>query len=348
MRKLLALLALMAMLIPAAHAAELSLPYAASTVLSVADLTAAQRDLAHFLYTPVFNGEAKITLPKGARYDDVSAAMEALMQDYPELFHLGRDYTIGYYSNRPEIATWVEPQYRLSPQDAADARAVLYAQAYLLADAAPDAVALHDRLCSLVTYGGDTELRHTAVGALLQGQATCEGYAQALTLLYRMAGIPCGVVVGEATDSAGVTERHSWNIANLNGPTLIDATWNDQNHLGLNTHWYFGLSAGQMGVDHTPDADQRIPPCSDQANWHRVNGQIITTQAEADAALRRLVDGESLNLRITDAALYAALAQDTYGYLGGYNERHPEHAFYGAYSVTASDAQMCVILQRVE
>ena len=96
MRKLLALLALMSMLIPAAHAAELSLPYAASTVLSVADLTAAQRDLAHFLYTPVFNGEAKITLPKGARYDDVSAAMEALMQDYPELFHLGRDYTLGY------------------------------------------------------------------------------------------------------------------------------------------------------------------------------------------------------------------------------------------------------------
>ena len=45
---------------------------------------------------------------------------------------------------------------------------------------------------------------------------------------------------------------------------------------------------------------------------------------------------------------WAKAAQDTYNYLGGYNDRHPEHAFYGAYSVTASDAQMCVILQRTE
>jgi len=348
MRRILALLTLLVCLVPTARAAELPLPYGADTVLSVVALTPAQRELAEFLYTPIFNGEEKITLPKGTQYDDVSAAMGCLMQDYPELFHLGRDYTVGYYQHQPEIATWVQPQYRMTSMDAADARAVLYAQVYLLADASPDALALHDRLCSLVTYGGDTELRHTAVGALLEGTATCEGYAQALTLLYRMAGIPCGIVVGEAIDSSGAVERHSWNIANLDGPTLIDVTWDDQNHLGLNTRWYFGLSTQQMSADHYPDAGQHIPQCGEQANWHRMNGQIISTQAEADAAIHHLVQGEALNLRITDAALYAALAHDTYNYLGGYNERHPDAAFYGAYSVTASDAQMCVIIQRAE
>lgn len=348
MRRILAMLIVLVLLVPQVCAAELQLPYQMRTVITVAGLTPKQRTLAEFLYMPIFNGEESITLPENTLYTDLSAAMSGLMQDYPELFHLGRNYSVGYYQHQPEIAAWVEPQYRMTQEEAADIRAELYAQAYLLAHASPDAADLHDRLCSMVTYGGDTEMRHTAVGALLQGMATCEGYAQALTLLYRMAGIPCGIVVGDAVNSDGHVERHSWNIANLGGATLIDATWNDQEHLGLNTHWYFGLSAQQMAADHFPDAGQVIPRCGDQANWHRATGQTITSQAEADAAIRRLVDGEALNLRITDAALYAALAQDTYNYLGGYNERNPEHAFYGAYSIINSDAQMCVILQRAE
>lgn len=346
MRKLLILLTLLTLLLPSAQA--LTLPYPQDTVLSVAELTGSQRALVEYLYTPVFNGREKIDLPKGTRYDDVAPAMAALMQDYPELFHLGRDYAVGYYTHAPEQATYVEPQYRMTIEEAASVRATLYAQAWLLADAYPTAEALHDALCSMVTYGGETEMRHTAVGALLEGRATCEGYAQAMTLLCRMAGIPCGVVVGEATDSAGVTERHSWNIADVGGYALIDATWNDQGSLGLNTHWYFGLSTGQMGVDHFPDAGQRIPFCGGEANWHALRGFAVSTQAEADAALRRLVSGETVNLRVTSADLYRALAKNTYDYITGYNERHPDAAFYGAYSVVSSDAQQCVILQRAE
>lgn len=346
MRRFLILLTLLTLIVPAAQA--LTLPYPEATVLSVADLTESQRALADYLYTPIFNSREKIDLPKGTRYDDVAPAMAALMQDYPELFHLGRDYAVGYYTHAPEQATYVEPQYRMSSEEAASARAVLYAQAYLLADAYPSAEALHNVLCTMVTYGGETEMRHTAVGALLEGQATCEGYAQAMTLLFRMAGIPCGIVVGEATDSAGVTERHSWNIADVGGYTLIDATWNDQGNLGLNTRWYLGLSTWQMAVDHFPDAGQSIPFCGEQANWHALRGYVISTQAEADAALRRLVSGETVNLRVVNADLYHALAENTYDYITGYNERNLDAAFYGAYSVVCSDAQMCVILQRAE
>lgn len=342
MRRLLLLLILC--LLPLS-ARAVTLPYAPDTVLSVLELTDSQHALAESLYTPVFNMAERIELPKGTAYDDVSAAMACLMQDYPELFHLGKDYTIGYYRDTPQFAAWVEPTYRMSAGEAADARAVLYAQAYLIADASAGAEALHDTLCSLVAYGGDTDMRHTAVGALFQGQATCEGYAQALTLLYRMKGIPCGVVTGTATDASGVSERHSWCIADIGGYTLIDPTWNDQDGLGLNTHWYYGLSTGQMAADHTPDAGQAIPDCGSQANWHAARGYVISTQAEADEAIRRLVQGETVNLRITDAALYHALAEDTFSWLDGYNRRCPEDAFYGAYSVTKCDTQGCVILQ---
>ena len=344
MRKALVLLLLM--LLPL-RADALALPYGEDTVLSVLEMTPPQRTLANFLYTPVFNMETRIDLPKGTAYDDVSAAMGCLMQDYPELFHLEKDYVIGYYRDAPETAVWLEPAYRMSAEEAAQARAILYAQAYLIADASPDALALHDQLCTLVRYGGDTELRHTAVGALLEGTATCEGYAQALTLLYRMKGIPCGVITGTATDASGVSERHSWCIADVDGFTLIDPTWNDQDALGLNTHWYYGLSTGQMTADHTPDAGQDVPLCDAHANWHDRHGGYVSNLKSADAAIRRLVAGETINLR-ADGIMYAALTDDLSTWLAHYNERNPDAAFYGGYTLVKCDAQQCIILRRAE
>lgn len=345
MKKLLSLLAAMLLLVSSALAAEL--PYPAETVISVCGLTEAQSALREALYYPIFCSQERINLPDKTTARDVSAAMTSLMQDYPELFHLGKTYTFGYYRDEPEYITWVEPAYRMSAEEAASARAVLYAQAYLLADAYPDPEALHDQLCAMVTYGGDTDMRHTAVGALLEGQATCEGYAQALTLLYRMAGIPCGIISGTAVDASGVAAAHSWNIADIDGLCLIDATWNDQDRLGLNTHWYYGLSTGEMAADHTPDEDQTVPLCSGDANWHDRHGYIVSSADQTDEFIRRLVAGETINLRMDDMT-YTALTDDFSTWLEHYNERNPDVPFYGAYSMTCSDAQRCVIIQRVE
>ncbi len=346
MRRMTIFLALLILLTPAAQA--LTLPYPADTVLSVLELTDAQRTLVEYLYTPVFNQEESIKLPRGTRYDDVSPAMNALMQDYPELFHLSREYTIFYYRDTPEFAVSVQPQYRVSAEEAASLRVLLYTKAYLLADANPSAQALHDAMCDLVVYRDNENPSQSAVGVLLEGKANCEGYANALTLLYRMAGIPCGMVIGDGVDSDGIAGRHAWNIARLEDFTLIDATWNDQDRLGMNTHWYFGLSTRQMGADHFPEAGQSVPPCGEQDNWHLRQGAIISNQAQADAAIRRLVDGETLNLRITDEELYLHLVYDTNDFLDGYNERNPDAAFYGAYSVSCSDAQKCVVIRQIE
>lgn len=326
-------------------ASAMTLPYAAGTVISVQGLTPDQSALAAYLYTPIFNMEETIPLPPGARYDDAEAAMTSLTRDYPELFHLGRNYTLSYYAISPEYATAVIPQYRMTADEAADTRIKLYVAAYMAVSEYPDTLALHDHVCDTVTYGGDTEMAHTAAGALLEGRATCEGYAQAITLLYRMAGIPCGVVTGEATDSAGDTARHAWNIADMDGFTLIDATWNDQEHLGLNTHWYYGLSTGQMAADHTTDAALSLPACVRTA-WP---GEcIISTENELFSALRSFSQAGYLNLRFTSHPLYARAAHSTAALLDAFNLRFPADAFYGAYAITVSDAQMCVILQRME
>ena len=345
MRKLLFFLLLLGFTLPAS---AMTLPYPEETVLSVQALTAEQAALVETLYTPIFNMEENIPLPQGTRYADAEAAMTALTRDYPELFHLGRNYSLSYYTHAPEYATAVIPQYRMTAEEAADKRAQLYVAAYLAVSENPDPLTLHDHVCAVVSYGGNTEMAHTAVGALLEGQATCEGYAQAMTLLYRMAGIPCGIVTGTATDSRGYTDRHAWNIADIDGCCLIDATWNDQEHLGLNTHWYYGLSTGEMAADHTPDPELYVPLCAAQANWHDRHGYIVHDADQADRFIRRLTAGETINLRMPERTMYAALTDNFPTWLEYYNQRNPDAPFYGAYSMTCSDSQQCVIIQRVE
>ncbi len=325
-------------------------PYDPDTVLSVLTLTGEQRALAEFLYSPILRGEHRIDLPAGTRYDDVAPAMRSLMQDRPELFHLGRSYSVGYEQHTPDVARYVTPEYRMDVAQAQLLRQELYAIARDLAAMYPGEEALHDALLARVTYAEAGDLSHTAVGALLEGQAVCEGYAQALSLLYRMAGVPCGVVTGTAADSTGAVQAHSWNIADLNGLTLIDATWNDQDHLSLNTRWYYGLSAAQMAADHAPDAGQSVPPCGDEANWHRARGLIAYSREDVFAAIRRLIlTGEPLNLRIPSAGLYTALTGDLYGFLGDYNDAvPPEEGFYGGYAFITNDRQGCLLLWRTE
>ena len=178
-----------------------------------------------------------------------------------------------------------------------------------------------------------------------RGKYTCLN--QFFPDLLDLGGIPCGMVSGNAVDSNGQTARHSWNIAQLGGGyTLIDATWNDQDHMGVNTHWYYGLSTAQMGADHFPDRDQVIPTCGDQVNWHNVRGYVVNTQADADAVIRRLIDGEVVNVRIASRQLYQQLAVNTYDYITDYNNRNPRNSFYGSYFVTKSDAQQCLMIYR--
>ena len=80
-------------------------------------------------------------------------------------------------------------------------------------------MALHDWLCANVNYEAMPEVRETmprvcmATGALLDGRANCQGYADAFYLLGRLAGL--NVRCQDGIDSDGL--EHRWNVIELNG-----------------------------------------------------------------------------------------------------------------------------------
>lgn len=325
-------------------------PYAPETVLRTAPLSPEAETLLDTLYVAAVRCETEPVLPEGARYDDVNAAVRSLTSDYPELFHLAREWRIGYAQARPEIAVSLTLGYSLTPESYAEEAERLLACARVLADGGDvdRAETLHDWLCERVDYAVDTSPggHSTAADALLLGSARCEGYAQAFSLLCRMNGIPCGMVVGTAGDASGQAARHAWNIATLDGQaTLIDATWDDQGD--VNTHWYFGLTDEMMAADHAPDPSSALPACTSlAANWQARRGLLIGDEEGLLTALELLSREGEVSLRFLDEALYAAFAADPEGWLRRLNAMRPEAAFEGAYSVMLGGTQPCALLRR--
>ena len=80
-------------------------------------------------------------------------------------------------------------------------------------------------VCSKVSYDMSSSVGNlglTAYGALVEGKAVCQGYAQLVFLMCRSAGIDVRVIAGQG---AGVA--HGWNIVQMDDGLYynVDATW---------------------------------------------------------------------------------------------------------------------------
>ena len=171
-----------------------------------------------------------------------------------------------------------------------------------------DPLALYERLVQNTTYSPDSMWQHTAVGALLYGEATCTGYAQAISLLYRLAGIPCATIIGEASDTSGETGLHAWNVTNFG---FLDATWGAAFD-GHVFHSNYAMGEADMSIDHTPNRGYTFPDLSGVPNYYQAHGLYVSTEQELLTQLMRLVDGETVEIQLSPDlyARYAAAMKD--------------------------------------
>lgn len=119
---------------------------------------------------------------------------------------------------------------------------------------------VHDYLVDNVEY--DTTISKNNIyniyGAMVNGQAVCEGYARSFKYLMDCLGIPCSLVIGKGTNSEGKTENHAWNYVQIDDYWYaIDTTWDDP---VSTTGWisqsskyrYFLKGSNDMIKDHQP------------------------------------------------------------------------------------------------
>ena len=332
-------------LVPVMAWAAPDAPYAIETAPRYALLTEKQQALLDLLYVSATAGETRVNLPEGTLYDDAAAAMELLVTDFPELAGLQSEYALGYYQHRPEVATYAELRYTVTDEALQRMReALLSAANELVYGAKGDDFArelyLHDTICARVTYDLSASNAHNAYGALVEGRAGCEGYAQAMTLLCRMAGMPCTMVTGMGWDGTYM-RPHAWNMVQIQGHWgHVDATYNDQQET---LHWYFNLSDGQLSADHTWEYLPFSAPDEAAMEYHSALNCTARSLSEAENLLLQGMQNGAVSIRFADEKDYLAFTEDVEGALERANQR-TETPFYGAYQVLVSPQQRCVMV----
>lgn len=187
--------------------------------------------------------------------DEFQLVLEAVRRDHTEQFWLDTKYTYTKDTATGNILK-MHPQYLIEGEELSDAK-VAFEQAIqsYIGRLTPGMSeyekekALHDMLATQVTYV-ETPLSRSAYGALVEGKAVCEGYAEALQCLLQRVGIQSVQVYGYGVNpQTGGTENHAWNLVRIDGEYyLTDLTWNDQNNVLL--YAYFNQTTAVFSEDH--------------------------------------------------------------------------------------------------
>jgi len=188
-------------------------------------------------------------------------------------------------------------------------------------------VALHDYLvrhCKYsknVTQTADSDI-FRAYGALVNGDAVCNGYAEALQLLFACAGIESKFVIGTAD---GID--HAWNLVKLDDKWYhLDATWNDPvpDKKDVAIHSFFNVPDEIMKQSHTWNQENYPESYSMDYNYYKYNNlyfrdfneyklsaydaMISGKQSRFEGAMRQYTEGENdMQFIFQDNDLYESI-----------------------------------------
>ncbi len=191
---------------------------------------------------------------------DIREAVNAYIYDNPQIFWLENLFGYAY----TEENTIVEFYSVLSAEECADCISLFNKKVDEMINSLQSELSeyerekiLHDNLLSACKYKSGVESSKdgwqyfSAYGAIVTGEAVCEGYAKAMQILLSKAGIPCFTVRGE---SDGVS--HMWNVVELNNEWYhLDATWDDNDKDGFIIYEYFNLDSDNITRTHKINAD---------------------------------------------------------------------------------------------
>lgn len=129
-------------------------------------------------------------------------------------------------------------------------------------------IMIHDAICSKVKYvesEEDNTVWDSAIGALLYGEAECDGYSDAFYLVGSLIGLNIGFQSGTAGG-----EAHLWNLVDIGGKWYhVDLTWDDiddKYDAGIIRHAYFNAGSSLMETHAWDSACSPYIP-ENQTDW---------------------------------------------------------------------------------
>lgn len=322
-------------------------PYSFHTVIAYQHvLDKEQQGIADLVYKSLSSYDYEVELPYPVSVECIDAVLENILNDYPELFHVGDSYA--YYYAGPDESHGIDGISFTPAMGQEEAEATWAAMLDVhgqINEVMPiewsdfeKELFIHDALVNAVDYSIDEDEDYTPQGALLRGEAACEGYAEAFNLLLRLSGIPSSTVSGDADGGP-----HEWNIVNIDGVySLVDLTWDDQ--AGYMSHTYFNITEEMMGRDHEPYSYYEALPdaLSLERNLHALSGSLYGDEADMSEVLDKLfteaAQEGNASVQFVDNAAYSAFIRTFDDNVQAWSNGHGSVS----YSIAKDDAQFAI------
>ena len=224
---------------------------------------------------------------------------KALLNDNPDLIFLGRKCRLNSelwndYISFDYIMT--KEEYDKADREMREKRDLIIASLSDLSDEYRCELEVHDYIIKNCTYKleDNNYFYSSAYGALVNGEAACEGYSKAAKYVFDKIGIESALVSGKAeSDSNKGGGDHMWNIVKINGNYYhLDLTWDDpvsSNTVAMSLHTYFNLTDDAIGVNHSDFSYS--PGCtSTDDNYYVRNGLRFPNFSKSDESrLKELI-----------------------------------------------------------
>lgn len=230
------------------------------------------RSLEEIIVEGLRNVKAEISIPSGmlpfTTQDEIRDIYFAIVRAHPEFFYVGN--SAGFFIQSGYVVSF-SPQYDQALSQSSVISAFNARVEEILDETiAPGmsqvemALSLHDYLVLHCAYDWNVANRkgassynvYTAYGALMEGNAVCQGYAMAYNLLLNMVGIKTDYVTSVIPNQGS----HGWSLVKI-GETWyhVDVTWDDPTPSfsgyshdlpGFCDHSYFLVSTAKMKEKH--------------------------------------------------------------------------------------------------
>lgn len=178
-------------------------------------------------------------------------------------------------------------------------------------------------LCSRVRYAYMTNRSNadTAIGALLNGTADCDGYADAFYLVGNLAGLEVRYHQGTSSSYDSVNNKldtgsHMWNLLKLDGTwRVVDVCWADGED-GIDYTW-FNIGRDRASRSRTWQEDLSVPLLETTDLSTRPETEYSVTNRESlKAAIQKALEKEQASFTIIfDSDNYSS-QMDAFNILG--------------------------------
>ncbi len=252
------------------------------------------------ILSEIYSMPESIRLPR-IDANQLDSVFSALLCDNPDLFFVGRKCTL--VTELFRVSCSIEYIFDKEEYESCKAELDKVCDKVIASLSDPDdewqtELEIHDYVVDNCDYKL-VENDHTyssAYGALVNGEAACEGYSKAAKLLFDRAGIESAVVSGLSAGADGTQGAHMWNAVKIYGDYYyLDCTWDDplsDDGEDVKIYSYFNLSNEMIASTHS-DFSYDFGCEATAANYYIKTGRYFKTYDRDDEeAVARIVASE--------------------------------------------------------